>query len=69
MTGHIEQKGLSCWNIVVNLDKDLVTGKRKRMSRVINGPKQEAERVMSEMLQQLASRSPELQTDSHLQAD
>jgi len=53
MTGHIEKRGMDSWTIVINLGKDPLTGKRKRMSKVVNGPKREAQRVMFEMLRQL----------------
>jgi len=69
MTGHIEKRGLESWTIVINLGKDTLTGKRKRMSKVVNGPKREAQRVMFEMLQQLQDKEQKTQTDKCLQAD
>lgn len=69
MTGHIEKRGLENWTIVINLGQDPQTGKRKRMSKVVNGPKREAQRVMFEMLQQLQSIEQKTQTDRRLQAD
>ena len=69
MTGHIEKRGMDNWTIVINLGKDPLTGKRKRMSKVVNGPKREAQRVIFELLQQLQSREQETQTNRYLDAD
>lgn len=59
MTGHIEQRGLASWIIVVNRGKDPINGKRKMVSKVFNGPKREAERIMHEMLQQHQNTDPD----------
>ncbi|WP_084665658.1 site-specific integrase [Thermanaeromonas toyohensis] len=52
-TGHLEKRYKSSWTIVIELDRDPVTGKRKRITKSVKGTKKEAEKEMVRMLNEL----------------
>ncbi len=53
MRGHLEKRSKGSWTIVIDRGKNPVTGKRERIYKSVEGPKREAEKVMTELLYQL----------------
>ncbi|MFW6047419.1 MAG: tyrosine-type recombinase/integrase [Candidatus Woesearchaeota archaeon] len=47
---HLRKRGKKKWQIVIELDRDPMTGKRKRKYKTINGTKKEAEKKMAELI-------------------
>ena len=52
MRGHIKQRG-SSWSIIVELPKDIISGKRKQKWYTFHGTKKEAEKFLTEKLREL----------------
>jgi len=48
---HLRKRGRKKWQIVIELERDPVTGERKRKYKTYNGTKREAERKMAELIQ------------------
>ena len=48
---HLRKRGRKKWQIVIELDRDPVTGERKRKYKTYNGTKREAENKMAELIQ------------------
>ena len=62
MKGYIRKRGRA-WELFVELPSDRVTGTRRRQTRTVNGTKKEAQRLLTELMQQvntgaLVSASP-----------
>lgn len=53
MRGHIEKRGKDSYSIKVSMGKDATTGKYKYQWTTIKGTKKEAEKRLSEILNQL----------------
>ncbi len=53
MRGHITKRGKDSYTIVINLGRDPETGKRKQQWVSVKGTKKEAERRLSELLNQI----------------
>ena len=52
MKGYIRRRGQS-WELFVELPPDPATGKRRRRTRTVNGTKKEAQRLITELMQQV----------------
>jgi hypothetical protein len=50
MRGHLVKRSRDSWTVVIDLDPDPQTGRRRQMSRAVRGAKGEAERVLVELL-------------------
>ena len=50
---HLRKRGKKKWQIVIEKDRDPVTGERKRIYKTINGTKREAEKVMRKMVYEM----------------
>ncbi len=50
MRGHLVKRSRDPWTVVIDLDPDPQTGRRRQMSHAVRGPKREAERVHVEFL-------------------
>lgn len=50
MPGHLEKRHKSSWTIIIDLGKDPITNKRKRMVRGFKGTKKEAEKEMARLI-------------------
>ena len=50
--GHIRQRGKGTWAVVVSLGRDPLTGERRRQWVSVKGTKRDAERRLTELLQQ-----------------
>jgi len=48
---HLKKRGRKKWQIVIELERDPVTGERKRKYKTYNGTKREAENKMAELIQ------------------
>ncbi len=57
MRGHIVQRSKGSYSIVIELDKDAVTGKRRQQSVTVRGSHKDAEKKLSELLRQLDTGS------------
>jgi len=55
MRGHIRKRGKDSYTIVVNLGTDRETGRRRQQWVTVRGTKKDAERRLSELLNQLDS--------------
>lgn len=55
MKGHIRRRGDRSWAIVIELDRDPLTGKRRQKWHTVNGTKRDAERRLAELLHQMAT--------------
>ena len=55
MRGHIKKRGKGSYSVVVSLGRDPETGKRKQQWVTIKGTKKDAERRLSELLNQVDS--------------
>ena len=53
MRGHITKRGKDSYTIVIDIGRDLETGKRKQQWVSVKGTKKEAEKKLSELLNQL----------------
>lgn len=53
MKGHIRRRGDRSWAIVIELDRDPQTGKRRQKWHSVKGTKKEAERRLTELLHQV----------------
>ena len=52
MTGHILKRSKGSWTVVVPLDRDPVTGKRRQLWRTVVGSKKDAQRLLTDLLHQ-----------------
>jgi integrase len=52
MQGHVRRRGRDSWTVVVNLDRDPITGKRRQLWRSVKGTKREAEALLVQLLHQ-----------------
>lgn len=50
MKGHIRKRGKNSWAIVVDLDRDPETGRRRQQWQTVKGTKKDAERALRELL-------------------
>ncbi|MET0011592.1 MULTISPECIES: Arm DNA-binding domain-containing protein [Dehalococcoides] len=57
MRGHITKRSKDSYSIVLELDKDPVTGKRKQQWITVIGTKKNAEKKLSELLSQIDTGS------------
>lgn len=57
MRGHIVQRSKGSYSIVIELDKDAVTRKRRQQSVTVRGSHKDAEKKLSELLRQLDTGS------------
>lgn len=55
MKGHIRRRGDRSWAIVIELDRDPLTGKRRQKWHTVTGTKRDAERRLTELLHQVNS--------------
>ncbi|WP_027718778.1 site-specific integrase [Desulfovirgula thermocuniculi] len=53
MPGHLEKRSNKSWTIVVELGRDPVTGKRKRLKKAFRGTKKEAEKELARLLTEI----------------
>ncbi|MDD4923397.1 MAG: site-specific integrase [Dehalococcoidales bacterium] len=53
MRGHITKRGKGSYSIVIELEKDLLTGRRNQQWLTVKGTKKEAEKRLSELMHQL----------------
>ena len=54
MKGYIRKRG-QAWELFVELPSDPATGTRRRQTRTVNGTKKEAQRLLTELMQQVNS--------------
>jgi integrase len=47
---HLRRRGKKKWQIIIEMDRDPMTGKRKRKYKTINGTKKDAEKKMAELI-------------------
>ena len=52
MQGHITKRGKNSWTVVVDLERDPVTGKRRQVWRSVKGTKREAQALLTQLLHQ-----------------
>ena len=52
MTGHIRKRSKGSWTVVVPLDRDPVTGKRRQLWGTVVGSKKDAQRLLTDLLHQ-----------------
>ena len=52
MQGHIRKRGRESWTVVVELDRDPQTGKRRQLWRSVKGTKKEAKALLVHLLHQ-----------------
>jgi hypothetical protein len=52
MRGHLVKRSRDSWKVVIDLDPDPQTDRRRQLSQAVPGPKREAERVLVELLAQ-----------------
>lgn len=52
-TGHLEKRYNSSWTIVIELGRDPVTGKRKRITKSVKRTKKKAQKIMHEMVHEI----------------
>lgn len=52
-TGHLEKRSKSSWTIVIELGRDPVTGKRKRITKSVKCNSKKAKKIMHEMLHEI----------------
>lgn len=57
MPGHIRKIGKSKYRLSVEAGKDPVTGKRKRIIRIFNGPKPEAQKALDNLIAEVQTGS------------
>ena len=50
MRGHIKEHGAGAWRIFAEAGKDPVTGKRKKVTRVVRGSRRDAERALAALV-------------------
>ena len=55
MKGHLRKRGERSWAIVIELDRDPVTGKRRQKWHTVQGTKKKAEGELARLLNDVAT--------------
>ncbi len=52
MRGHVRKRGGGTWTVVVELDRDTSSGKRRQLWRTVRGNKRDAETLLAQLIHQ-----------------